>query len=146
MYSLERYLVTDFLSILQSILNPFDIDNYTQEFDYRNGRVDIVATNSNCDIYAFEAKLNKFRIAMNQAYRNTSFAHYSYVVLPEDKLNLALKYKNEFIKRRIGLCSVSDCGLEIVIKAKKNKPLQPWLTKNALILIKAKMDEQTTNS
>ena len=135
MYSLEIQLVEDFKNKLLPIEYPFRIIELADEFNYLNGRVDVIAKSEEGLLIAFEAKLKKWKIALNQAYRNSSFAHLSYVVLPTDSAMKALKNYNEFLKRGVGLCSVSSEGINIEINAKKNKPLQPWLTNSALNFI-----------
>lgn len=137
MYKKEFQIIEDFknIFILKSI--PFNLSELAHEFNYINGRVDILCSNSYGEIYAFEAKLSKWRIALNQAYRNSSFAHYSYVILPFSKINLAIKYSNEFLRRNVGLCSIAPDSIDIIIKAPKNKPLQPWLTNSAINFIES---------
>ena len=135
MYSLEIQLVEDFKNNLLPLDHPFRITELADEFNYLNGRVDVIAKSEEGLLIAFEAKLKKWRIALNQAYRNSSFAHLSYVVLPTDSAMNALKNYNEFLKRGVGLCSVNSEGIKIEINAKKNKPLQPWLTDSAFNFI-----------
>jgi hypothetical protein len=110
----------------------FDVLFASSEFYYTAGRVDLVAQSKQGDIFAFEAKLTKWRLALDQAYRNSSFAHYSYVVLPADSANAALRYTAEFELRGVGLCVVSDELLDVKIAAPRRDPLMPWLTAAAL--------------
>ena len=135
MYSLEIQLVEDFKNNLLPLDHPFRITELADEFNYLNGRVDVIAKSEEGLLIAFEAKLKKWRIALNQAYRNSSFAHLSYVVLPTDSAMNALRNYNEFLKRGVGLCSVNSHGIKIEIDAKKNEPLQPWLTDSAFNFI-----------
>ena len=136
MYSLEVHLVEDLKNNLNHEANPFNVTNIATEFNYLSGRVDIIAKSKTGLLIAFEAKLLKWKKALNQAYRNTSFSHFSYVVLPSSKIKLALKYDYEFLKRGVGLCSVNNEGVEIEIQALHNQPLQPWLTNLAFNYIK----------
>jgi hypothetical protein len=99
------------------------------EFVHGSGRTDVIAQCGG-ELIAFETKLRDWRRAMQQAYRNSSFAHYSYVALPAaaaDKANTA-----EFVKRNIGLCSIDRGEVKITIAAPKQEPLKPWITATAI--------------
>lgn len=132
LYELECHLVDEFKVLLSKSENPFQIVGTSSEFDYRAGRVDIIADAGTGILIAFEAKLSRWRTALVQAYRNTAFAHYSYVLMPENTTNSPLKNSYEFERRGIGLCSVGPSGIRIEIEAVKKDPLQPWLTSAAL--------------
>ncbi len=138
MFNLESDFVNEFQITLDDFNTPFSIKNYACEFNYLSGRIDIIATNKNKYLYAFEVKLSKWKDALQQAYRNSSFTHFSYVLLPSYSLKNALKFEEEFKIRRIGLCTVINFQLTIVIKAPRNKPIQPWLTSSALNYIYSK--------
>jgi hypothetical protein len=131
-YVLESQVVDDFENIINGLKNPFGIDGLAFEFNYISGKADIIGESKGGDLVAFEAKLKKWRVALNQAYRNSSFAHYSYVLLPEKSCNMALKEEREFIRRGVGLCSLNSAGISIEIQASRKRPIQPWLTKSAL--------------
>lgn len=107
------------------------------EFDYRSGRVDVIGVTRNGRLVAFEAKLTRWRDALDQAYRNTSFSHYSYVVLPENQATSALRKRHEFERRGVGLCAIGVGGVSIMVPAMQNRPLQPWLTKSASEFVKS---------
>jgi hypothetical protein len=139
MFQLESQLVGKLEDILVDTDNPFSELAIAFEFDYQAGRVDVIATNTNGELFAFEAKLSRWRGAVNQAYRNTSFTHYSYVVLPMLVARNALKFRYEFERRGIGLCSVGLEGIVIEIPASRRTPLQPWLTNSAMEYIKEEM-------
>lgn len=136
MFKFESTLVTNLEQILKRNDNPFSQLSLAFEFNYQAGRVDIVATNLDGQLIGFEAKLSRWRTAIHQAYRNTSFTHYSYVVLPEPIALKALKWRFEFERRLIGLCSINLTDINILIPAAKKSPLQPWLTETALEYIK----------
>lgn len=136
MYHFETHLVEDFKRVISSNNKPFKIQDYATEFNYNSGRTDIIAKTESGKLIAFEAKLIRWEKAINQAYRNSSFAHYSYVLLPKDKIQIALSNVNEFKKRGIGLCSFTNEQIEIHIKAPHNMPFQPWLTSSAINFIK----------
>ena len=136
MFKLEKHLTKRFKNIIFKSKYPFKVSKVACEFNYNSGRTDIVAATKSGCLFAFEAKLSRWRIAMNQAYRNSSFAHYSYVVIPASITKNALKEKKEFQRRGVGLCSVDSYGINIEIEASKKRPIQPWLTKSALNYIK----------
>jgi hypothetical protein len=99
------------------------------EFFHGSGRTDVIAQ-SGGELIAFETKLKDWRGAMQQAYRNSSFAHYSYVALPAavaDKADVS-----EFVKRNIGLCLIDRGRVKITIAAPKQDPLRPWITASAI--------------
>ena len=141
MYSYEAHLIDDFKSQISKENPVFKFNSIAFEFNYINGRTDIIAKKGDDCLIAFEAKLKKWKKALNQAYRNTSFAHYSYVILPVVNISNALKNSFEFTKRGVGLCSISSEGISIEIEAKKNKPLLPWLTENAICYIEEDSNE-----
>lgn len=132
MYEQECQLVRDLESILGNDENPFSRLTIAFEFNYQDGKVDIVASNDQGELLSFEAKLSRWRTAVHQAYRNTSFSHYSYVVLPVRAAQRASKRRHEFERRGVGLCAVGARGITIEIPATKKTPLRPWLTNTAM--------------
>jgi hypothetical protein len=132
MYKLECHLVSDVEEILSTSDNPFSELRFALEFNHSDGRVDIIALTVEGELIAFEAKLTRWRIAINQAYRNTSFSHYSYVMLPQQTVKNALKRRHEFETLGIGLCSVDPSGITVEIPASRKAPFQPWLTDTAM--------------
>lgn len=139
MYTQESVLVDDFINILPTS-NFADAGKirYAKEFDYRSGRTDVIILTENGDVVAFEAKLEKWRDALHQAYKNTCFAHYSYVLLPEHIALRAAQYDIEFKNRAVGLCYLSNGHLVIVQGAPKNEPLQKWLLNRAIEQLEGK--------
>ncbi len=137
-FDYESKLVESFNKLIIDKEAPLHVDKIAHEFGYTSGKVDVVASLENKKLISFEAKLSKWKIALQQAYRNTSFSHYSYVVLPEPTSNIAEKYPDLFHRRGVGLCSVSNNKIKVVIGAKKKKPILPWLTKLALCFIEDK--------
>ena len=127
----EHQLVTDFVDRLAVQTTPWGPLSLVTEFFYQRGRVDVVGVGSEGTVFAFEAKLTRWRLALQQAYRNTCFAHESYVLLPWDVAQVARQYVTEFERRRVGLCTVCDGNLVILHEAKAAEPLQPWLAKVA---------------
>ena len=134
-YELESDLVKDLQTIISGAPNTFAITAVASEFNYVEGKVDLIAKKNDGDLVAFEAKLSRWRNALNQAYRNSSFAHYSYVVLPEITLENAVSQVDEFHRRGVGLCFFGSSGLRVEIPATRRNPIQPWLTKIALSYI-----------
>lgn len=131
MPTLEIHLTKQFLDTVKE-QESLNVSELACEFNYIRGRTDVIAINKNGDLLAFEAKLLQWKTALHQAYKNSSFAHYSYVIVPTDVAKNALRGKYEFEKRGVGLCSVDSSGVHIEIHATKKRPLQPWLTNNAL--------------
>jgi hypothetical protein len=135
MYSLEKNLVKDFEDHIEQGQAPFSVSSLAFEFDYRNGRVDIIGKSHDGSLLSFEAKLTDWKKALNQAYRNTGFSHYSYVVLPRDVAVKARKHSYEFTRRKVGLCFVDDMKIGVEIPALRMTPIQPWLTESAMRLL-----------
>jgi len=127
LYSTEKSLVEDFCEILEFYENPWGSIQFMTEFNYQRGKTDIVAINKEKEIIAFEVKLEKWRVALHQAYKNTSFAHFSYVVLPDAVAHRAKCYPYEFLKRSVGLCTFDGRKIKIIFSAMPQKPIQPWL-------------------
>lgn len=128
MYSQEYALVDDFVAQLPS--SPFAQGGsivISTEFDYSRGRADIIAMTDEHEIIAFEAKLKNWREALHQAYRNTCFAHYSYVILPEKIALRAVQFEMEFYERCVGICYIEDGEIIVVYEARKTTPVQNWL-------------------
>jgi hypothetical protein len=132
LFSSENELVHKFiLIIIDKRLSLFPEPLVAREFNYVSGKIDVVAIGKNHRLFSFEAKLTKWRDALHQAYRNSSFCHFSYVLVPPAISARAMKAKDSFLQRRVGLCSLRDGRIEIKIRAPLNSPLQPWLTKSA---------------
>lgn len=127
MYCLESDLVVDATSgILQKWAKDKIAINH--EFDYQSGRVDIVGASSDGCVLAFEAKLSKWRSAIHQAYRSTSYANYVYVVLPAKTAKRAARFPEEFDRHGVGLIAVDSEDFEILIPSPEHTPIIPWLT------------------
>ena len=132
MYSTEASLVGQASAHLATEQSPFGECHVAHEFGYSGGRVAIVATAGDGRLLAFEAKLANWRKALQQAYRASSFAHYSFVVMPSQSSAPARRAAHEFARRGVGLCVVDDSGITIEIEASGKDPLQPWLTNTAI--------------
>jgi hypothetical protein len=130
-FNKEKDLIKTFIYHLEN--NQYDVDfvSWSFEFNFSGGRTDIIAKNTERKVYAFEAKLNNLKKVINQAYRNTSFADYSFVVLPESKKNAASRLAAEFKRRKIGLVFVNEEKAWTEINASHHFPLLPWLKDKA---------------
>jgi hypothetical protein len=142
MFDRESELVTALERRLSEDECPFDHLMIAFEFDYHEGRIDVVGRNGKGELFGFEAKLTYWQKAVHQAYRNTSFTHYSYVVLPEAVAKKAVRARHEFERRGIGLMSITEHGILIEIPAAKKTPLRPWLTDSALEYISEEVVER----
>lgn len=71
-------------------------------------------------ILALEAKMLKWRDALNQAHIYQRYADKAYVVLPEATAERALKARDEFESLGIGLLSVSTSRLTLLINAEQS--------------------------
>lgn len=128
----EQSLVSYFVSSIQSNTSPWGQVKLAQEFFYQRGRTDLIVISSSGDVIAFEAKISKWRIALQQAYRNQCFADMSFVVLPPKSAKNAVKHIDEFSYRGVGLCCINTDDLEILLDASRVEPLQPWLRDQAI--------------
>ena len=130
-YPSENLLVKELCCALESDKSPWGKLEIIREFSYGRGRTDVVAVDSEGDVIAFEAKLKKWTCAMHQAYRNTCFAHHSYVVLPEPTVRRAQRGLYEFARRCIGICHIKGDTVVISLPAVRQTPIQPWLSQAA---------------
>jgi len=137
-YSSEKILAKEFCSTLESSKSPWGQVDIVREFNYIRGRTDVVAIDKDENVYAFELKLDKWSQALQQAYRNTCFAHGSYVVLPESKARYAYRYLHEFSRHSVGLCSIEKGTIVILVPATFQSPIQPWLSNSAISKCKEK--------
>jgi len=129
----EKILVKRILALLQSESTCWGPVHVAPEFFYSRGRADLVALDENERLIAFEAKLKNWKAALHQAYRNTCFAHCSYVVLPKEVALDAFRFVGEFEKRGVGLCYVAT-DLVVLHESSHNQPIEPWLACDAMNL------------
>lgn len=137
-YPLEVHLVEQFCSILVSGATRWGRLEVTREFDYIGGRTDVVAVNDSDHVIAFEVKRFNWREALLQAYKNTSFAHCSYVVLPEAIARRAQVGIGEFKRRAVGICYLQGPNINIMHLAVCQRPIQPWLSRAAVLQAREK--------
>jgi hypothetical protein len=128
----EAQLVEEFTRLFEEADSPFESSGFLLEFDYQSGRSDVILKTDDDQIFAFEAKLSNWRVALHQAYRNSHFAHYCYVVLPRRSGERAFACAEEFRRRGVGLCVVDEGIISVLLRASPNTPLLPWLTQEAL--------------
>lgn len=68
-------------------------------------------------VLAIEAKLSRWRDALDQAIRYRSYADMAYVALPEAHVRAALRAEDEFVAAGVGLLEVNASRLRRVIEA-----------------------------
>jgi hypothetical protein len=134
-YSSEMDLVKSICDILISDRSPWGSLNISLEFSFQRGRADIVAVDSSSHLIAYEAKLSRWRDALLQAYRNTCFAHYSYVILPYHVATRVSMASDDFRRHSVGLVAASPSELDVLIPSPFHDPIQPWLSESAIDLI-----------
>lgn len=134
MYREEIQLVSQFRKTISELTTPLKIKHTEIEFVHLSGRTDIVGITDDGEIIAIEAKLTNWKNALQQAYRNTCFAHFSYVLLPSNKLTPAIKSEVEFTKRNVGLLTLVDNEVQIIIESRRNQPFVERITDRALKL------------
>lgn len=141
-FILEADLIVHFVRLLKDGLFPLKCAGCVLEFPHQAGRTDVIGVNNIGRVLAFEGKLTKWKDALQQARRNTAFAHYSYVLLPETKARVALKHKEQFRRFGVGLVTVGKSRSQVFIPAKWQKPLLPWLTASAKKAAKAQANHE----
>ena len=142
----EKDLVTTFIAHIERSQYDVELVSWASEFTFAGGQTDIIARSGQKDLYAFEAKLSNLAKVINQAFRNTSFADYSYVVLPEKKRKAAEKYIEEFKRRRIGLVFVNQERAWTEITACRQLPLLPWLKDKATLNLQLRKNRNGGNT
>lgn len=127
----EKYLVSVFCEALSSQNHPWGEVSATVEFGYIRGRTDVVVVEPDSRVMAFEAKLADWRGALQQAYRNTCFAHASFVIFPKPTALHASKFSHEFQQRGVGICYLEEGKVVVLRDADSREPIQPWLASQA---------------
>lgn len=130
-FATEIELVRAFVLLLSGKTSPWGHMQLTTEWDYRSGFTDVLARTQRQQIVAFEAKLTDWRRASHQAYKNTMFAEKAYVVMPMSAAERAQQQTMLFEDYGVGLCAVSSSCVKILIEARQNEPLLPWLRRRA---------------
>jgi len=127
----EACLVERFVGALQAGRTTFGAVQVTTEWNHRSGLVDVLVRNGGNALVAFEAKLSDWRRAFLQAYRNTAYANRAYVLLPKQIAHRALRDREEFEFRGVGLCSFDGSKVRVLIGAAEQDPLLRWLRAQA---------------
>ena len=127
----EHALVTLFVARMSANASPWGAVSTATEFYYQRGRTDIVACTPDDLVIAIEAKLQDWRTALHQAFRNRRFAHRSYVLLPKPIALRAHRYAAEFQRRLVGLCYLDNAEIVLLHDAVLCEPVEPWLSSRA---------------
>ncbi|CEE40835.1 conserved hypothetical protein [Xanthomonas citri pv. citri] len=130
-FSTESDFVDSFVGKLSKGRTSFGKVEITKEWDHRAGVVDVLARHRRKTLVAFEAKLNNWKRAFHQAYRSTAYANKSYVIVPAHVAARALRNRDEFELRGVGLCSFDGKSVEVLIKASEQDALLTWLRAQA---------------
>ncbi len=142
----EDELVKDFCNIIGQGQTPWGQSVFNTEFNFIRGKTDIVAKSGSNKLIAFEAKLNNWKKALNQAYRCTSFANESYVIMPKNTAIKLEKYISEFHRRSVGLCYIDDDKIVVLIESNTQDPIQPWLFEKAVDYIEGSLQNESYKS
>ena len=130
-YDSEQALVEHLLDRIDAAASPWESQDVATEFSYGRGRTDVLVGLGG-EVVAIEAKLTKWRDALDQAYRNMCFAHYSFVCVPVEVAVRAVRHAAEFQGRGVGLCTIDGNQIVILCDAAENQPFQPWLSAEAV--------------
>lgn len=138
MYPTEKILVDQFVRTLSSESSPWGRLEVSCEFFYARGRTDVLALADGNILIAFEAKLRDWRTALDQAYRNTCFAHKSFVLVPQSTALTAFRYLAEFRIRGVGLCYIDLAGFVHVLEEPAvSAPIEPWIASRAATYVRS---------
>ncbi len=122
-YASETAFISTFVKALMGRPGPLSATCYIREFDNgTSSRPDIVAVSETGEVIAIEAKLTRWRDAMQQAYRNAFFADRSYVLLPPAAAARAATSIDEFTLRGVGICTLVDGVVTVVADAPLLQP------------------------
>lgn len=133
----EQTLVALFVSRLSAGRSPLGAVQVATEFYYQRGRTDIVACTAEKTLIAVEAKLENWRGALQQAFRNRCFAHRSYVLMPKNAALRAHRYAAEFDRRQVGICYLEGVEIVVLHPSVEADPIEPWLSLKAQLHIAA---------
>ncbi|MDH0862988.1 hypothetical protein [Mitsuaria sp. GD03876] len=143
-FATEADFVERFVGKLSKGRTSFGKVQITQEWDHRAGFVDVLARHRRKTLVAFEAKLDNWKRAFHQAYRSTAYANKSYVIVPTHVANRALRDRDEFELRGVGLCSFDGKSVQVLIEASEQDALLIWLREQAHEHFDALEDELAT--
>lgn len=135
-FATEEMLVDRFVGLLEANQTPWGKVQVAREFDYCRGRTDVVAVadaeTDEATLIAVEAKLKDWKCALHQAYRNTCYAHRSFVLLPKAVALTAFRFLGEFERLGVGLCYIDAAGVVVLQDSPSTPPLEPWLASDAI--------------
>lgn len=120
-----------FLTVLRQGRSPWGPLDLATEWDYQAGRTDVLARTCQRSLIAFEAKLRDWKKASLQAYRNTTYAHHAYVVMPIKQAARVAVEPELFARYGIGLCGVHGDTVEVLIEGQARDAILPWVTERA---------------
>lgn len=130
-FATEADFVDRFVGKLSKGRTSFGKVQITQEWDHRAGFVDVLARHRRKTLVAFEAKLDNWKRAFHQAYRSTAYANKSYIIVPTHVANRAMRDRDEFELRGVGLCSFDGTSVQVLIEAPEQDALLTWLRAQA---------------
>jgi len=130
-FATEADFVDRFVGKLSKGRTSFGKVQITKEWDHRAGYVDVLARHRRKTLVAFEAKLDNWKRAFHQAYRSTAYANKSYVIVPAHVASRALRDRDEFELRGVGLCSFDGKSVQVLIEASEQDALLTWLREQA---------------
>lgn len=130
-FATEADFVDCFVGKLSKGRTSFGKVEITTEWDHRAGFVDVLARHRRKTLVAFEAKLDNWKRAFHQAYRSTAYANKSYVIVPAHVASRALRDRDEFELRGVGLCSFDGKSVQVLIEASEQDALLTWLREQA---------------
>ncbi|CAN7303494.1 hypothetical protein [Variovorax paradoxus] len=143
-FATEADFVDRFVGKLAKGRTAFGRVQITTEWDHRAGFVDVLARNRRKGLVAFEAKLDNWKRAFHQAYRSTAYANKSYVIVPEHVASRAMRDREEFELRGVGLCSFDGSAVQVLIEAAEQDVLLRWLREQAHEHFNMLSDERRT--
>jgi hypothetical protein len=130
-FKTEKHLVSALLKALTHETCPLATRRVVKEYDYESGRTDVLALTGSDQLVAFEAKLQDWRRAIRQAWRNTSYVDLAYVVLPADRASVAIEHIDHFVDYGVGLCFIENGSLRVAIESLRAHPVLGWLSTRA---------------
>ena len=130
-FATEADFVASFVNRLAKGRTAFGRVQITTEWDHRSGVVDVLARHRRKTLVAFEAKLDNWKRAFHQAYRSTAYANKSYVIVPEHVASRAMRDRDEFTFRGVGLCSFNGSAVQVLIEATAQDALLRWVRDEA---------------
>lgn len=145
-FATEADFVDRFVGKLSKGRTTFGKVQITKEWDHTAGLVDVLARHRRKTLVAFEAKLDNWKRAFHQAYRSTAYANKSYVIVPTHVAARALRDRDEFELRGVGLCSFDGKSVRVLIEASEQDALLVWLRAQAHEFFDALHDEQPFES